>query len=395
MRKVLFAWELGRGLGHLITIRRIAARLKAHGIRMAAVVGDLTSIAVLGGLCSDVIQAPPWPLASQSAAQRAAQSSATLNDILSSAGLADPSAVRGLLLAWEEIFNRFEPDLVIAEFAPMAALAARGRIPLMLVGNGYTLPPDDMRRFPPLHRVSPPRWNEEATLTAVNRAMESLGKNRLQYLPQLFSGDARIVQTFGLLDPYDTQRLTPADGPMTDHVPAARSDNADAIFVYLSGGYDPPPNLVEALCPFGARVHVHAPRLSTGQTRDLVHAGAQINTEPAPLRDLLSSSRLVVHTGGSGLASEALLAGVPQLIVSRQIEQTLNGGALERAGVSKLIEAYDQSARISSELIAALCEDAALAAKAAELGLWHRRYLSDKNPERQCELACLTLLGMT
>ena len=147
MKTVLFAWELGRGLGHLVSIRSMATRLKSLGMRTIAVVNELRSIGVLNGVCDDVVAAPAWPLASQNTAQRARQSSATLNDILSSAGLADASAVQRLLVAWDAIFERFCPHLVIADFSPLAALAARGRIPLVQVGNGYTLPPDDMMRF--------------------------------------------------------------------------------------------------------------------------------------------------------------------------------------------------------------------------------------------------------
>ena len=57
---------------------------------------------------------------------------------------------------------------MIADFAPLAALAARGRIPLVHIGNGYTLPPHEMPRFPLLHRYSPPVWYEEQTLATIN-----------------------------------------------------------------------------------------------------------------------------------------------------------------------------------------------------------------------------------
>jgi UDP:flavonoid glycosyltransferase YjiC (YdhE family) len=394
LKTVLFAWELGRGLGHLVSIQRMARRLKAHGMRTIAVVNALSSIGVLNGVCDDVVAAPAWPLASQDTAQRARQSSATLNDILSSAGLADASAVQRLLVAWDAIFERFCPHLVIADFSPLAALAARGRIPLVQVGNGYTLPPDDMMRFPPLHRMSPPQWREDETLSTVNEAARSLGRLRLDRLPQLFSGDTRLVQTFAVLDPYDTQRVERVDGPMIDPAPVARRADAHTIFVYLSGGYSVPPNLVGALAPFAGQVRIHAPALSFAQRDDLTRFGARIDSEPVPLRDVLASARLVVHSGGSDVASEALAAGVPQLVLSGQIEQTLNGRALQQAGVGTLIETYDPSASISTDVIAALCNDDALATRAADAGQLHRQYLSDENPALKCERACLGLLGI-
>src|SRR6201987_6198315 len=119
----------------------MATRLKAHGMRTIAVVGDLASTGVLHGVCDDIVAAPAWPLASQDDAQRARQSSATLNDILSSAGLADGSAVQRLLVGWAGVFEPFHPHLVVADFAPISALAARGLFPLGQVGNRNTPPP--------------------------------------------------------------------------------------------------------------------------------------------------------------------------------------------------------------------------------------------------------------
>jgi UDP:flavonoid glycosyltransferase YjiC (YdhE family) len=388
----LFAWELGRGLGHLVNIRRMAVRMKGHGVSTVAAVSNPLS-AVLQGTCDDVIAAPPWPVTRQDASQRAAQSSATLNDILASAGLSDMAVVHDLLAEWDNIFTRVQPQLLVADFAPIAALAARGRIPLLQVGNGYTLPPDDMNRFPPLHRLSPPRWKEEDTLQAVNDAARSQGRKELERLPQLFSGDARLVQTFALLDPYDSQRVDPVDGPPIETAPIERRDDAATVFVYWSGGYDVPENICEIFAPFAKHTRIHASGLSAAQIGDLTRAGVQIDTELASLPEVLASSRLVIHSGGSGVACEALAAGVPQIIVSHQIEQTLNGAALERAGLGTLLETYNPSIRITSDLIAAAYTDGALSARAAEAGRWHRAWLSDKNPALRCEQICLQLLG--
>jgi UDP:flavonoid glycosyltransferase YjiC (YdhE family) len=393
LKTVLFAWELGRGLGHLFTIRRMAARLKGRGIRTVAAVTGLASGGVLEGSCDEIVQGPTWPLARQDARQRAGQSSATLNDVLSSAGLADSSAARELLVAWDDIFSRFRPQLVVADFAPMAAFAARGRIPLLQIGNGYTLPPDEMPRFPPLHRKSPPHWNEDDTLSAVNEAARSLGLARLERLPQLFSGNLRLVQTFPLLDPYDTQRVETIDGPLLDREPIERSAGARTILVYLSGSYEVSELLLAALAPFGEDLRVYAPGLTSVQRDALTRGGGRVDTSPCPLRDALASARLAVHSGGSGVASEALAAGVPQVIVSAQIEQTLNGQALQQAGLGTLIEAYDPSSQLPFDDIAATYDNESLATRALEAGRWHREYLLDKRPALKCEQACLGLLG--
>ncbi len=100
----------------------------------------------------DIAEAPLWPIDEPQAAQNLPGPSATLNDMLSAAGLADGEAVGRILSAWDGIFDRFRPDLVVADYSPLAAMAARGRIPLVQVGNGFTVPPAEMPRFPLLHQ---------------------------------------------------------------------------------------------------------------------------------------------------------------------------------------------------------------------------------------------------
>jgi UDP:flavonoid glycosyltransferase YjiC (YdhE family) len=393
VKTALFAWELGHGLGHLMNIRRIAARLKPHGIRIVAAIRDPASPDVLRGVADDIVKAPAWPLDLPTGSQRPTHASATLNDTLSAAGLADGAAVQRLLAAWDEIFGTSRPDLVVADFSPLAALAARDRIPLILIGNGYTLPPHEMQRFPKLHRHSPPVWNEAQTLEAVNAAIQSLGQTPLTRLPQLFEGDANLVQTFPLLDPYDTQRRDNAGAPLLEYEPAPANADAGTIFVYLSGGYTPHPSVFEALKPLASHVRIHAPEMPLTQQQFLRDAGARIDPEPPPLAGVLPSSRLVIHSGGSGVAAEALACGVPQIVLSAQIEQDLNGEALERAGVAKLVRTYLPGAKVEPELIRSATEDRALAEHAAALGRWHRDYLKSNNALSKCEATCLRLLS--
>jgi UDP:flavonoid glycosyltransferase YjiC (YdhE family) len=393
LKTVLFAWELGRGLGHLMNMRRIAARLKPHGFRFVAVSRDPAATDLLAGEFAEIIAAPRWPADYRPASQQAALSSATLNDILSAMGLADSSAVQKLLGAWDDIFKRTRPDLVIADFSPLAALAAHRRVPLVQIGNGYTLPPHRMKRFPLLHRFSPPLWSEEQTLAAVNQAARAVGRAPLDHLPQLFSGDACLVQTFPLFDPYDMQRSEPLDGPMFDRPPAIKGAQARSIFVYLSSGYALHPSLFAALRPFAPRLRLHAPGFPLAQVEELRHAGAHIDAGPVPLADILPTTCLIVHNGGPGVAAEALVAGVPQLVLSAQVEQDFNGQALESAGVGKFVRVYEPGVDISAELIGAMSKDDALAARAALQAERHRACLANMDALGACESICLQLLA--
>src|SRR3546814_14121331 len=46
------------------------------------------------------------------------------------------------------------PDVVVGDFSPTLNLAARGRVPSIVVGNGYTIPPGG-RPMPPIRPWQP------------------------------------------------------------------------------------------------------------------------------------------------------------------------------------------------------------------------------------------------
>ncbi len=102
---------------------------------------------------------------------------------------------------------------------------------------------------------------------------------------------------------------------------------------------------------------------------DLARRGARIETEPVDLSQTLPECRLVVHLGGSGLASEALLAGVPQFLLVTHVEQHLTGIALERAGVGRLFTAFDPAQHVPAHAFEDMLRDDALARIAAETGI--------------------------
>lgn len=399
MKTVLLAWELGAGTGHAVALRRYAARLHGHGVRLVAVVRNVTAAQGLLDLGVAVLQAPPWPAAWRDPAQHAAGSSVTMGDNLAEAGVIDSNAFADVLRHWNEIIAAIRPDLIVGDYAPAITLAARGRIPLILIGNGFTLPPGEMTSFSLLHEHALPRWSEADILNAVNSAAKSANARTLDRLPQLFDADARMVETFPILDPYAAHRIEPVDGPALDKILPLRRADADRIIAYLAPGVAIHRDIVGALRPFGSRVHLHAPELSDVQRGDLVAAGAHVHDQPFVLSDMLPHARLVIHLGGSGVASHAIACGVPQLVVVGHVEQELNGAALVRAGLGNMIRGYSTIARISPETITRMLDDDALAQRAIDAGAQHRSFLQDiaqqnKSPLEKFERAALSLMGL-
>src|ERR1700753_4275359 len=97
MKTVLLAWELGAGLGHVMTLRRLARRLRPLNLRLVAAVKNLEAGRLLSSESVEVVRPPAWPSASIPARQIAATSSASMGDILATAGLRDADGLRHLL----------------------------------------------------------------------------------------------------------------------------------------------------------------------------------------------------------------------------------------------------------------------------------------------------------
>jgi len=379
-------------MGHVMMLARLAARLRLSNLRLMAVVKEPEAAAALAARGIEVFAAPRWPSAAVSPEQIAKTSSASMGDILATAGLADAQGLRQLLSAWDEILLRLKPDLLVTNLAPAAAIVARGRIPVIQVGDGYTLPPDGVEQFPLLHTMSDP-GDESLPLAVLNGVLRSRGEPAFDYLPQIFSGDVRMVFTFSLLDPYAAQRAEPLHGPLVDASPIVSDPKRRCIFAYLSRGYPLHREIPDALLAHARQLHIHAPELSDQEVRTLTHAGAMVYRNPATSAQALASSSLVIHLGGSGLAAEALMAGIPQLILSMQIEQWLTGAALQRAGVGRLVAAYDHDARIAPEIDAVL-DDSAIAHRASEAGRQHRELYRCADGLTAFEQAGHNLLGL-
>jgi hypothetical protein len=393
MKTILFAWELGAGSGHLMDFRRLALRLRSPDVRLVAAVPRLDSISVLDDVITEIHRMPSWRAAAPDPHSGRPASSATLNDILVGAGLADAVLLQKALEAWDRLFRTIDPDLVIADFAPVAALTARRRVPLMMTGSGFTLPPHDMPQFPPLHESHAPVYTEENTLAAINAAVRQQGLHALDRLPELFAGDDTLVHTLPLLDPYARYRRTPVDGPLLDRAPCARKADSQDVFVYLSEGVAVRNDVVAALRRIAGCLVIHAPTLAEDAQADLARRGARIEPHRVDVASLLPQCRLVVHLGGIGLAAEALLAGVPQFTLVTHVEQHLTGLALKRAGTGRLFTAYDEAQALPAHAFADMLGAEPTVLRAAEVGADCRATFAADAPFNKFDRACAQLLG--
>ena len=185
-------WEMGAGLGHVAPLLAVARGLREHGHRPVLALRDVVEPAFL--LREDpipVLQAPVWQPPPGHRGRMPA--TATLADIFVVTGFGDRDRIHAIVAAWDGLIDLVRPKLVVAEFSPGLCLAARGRVPVVAIGNGFALPPSEMETFPPLQPDVKPLARQDDLLASVNRVQRERGAPPLPGLPALFDAEAQFV----------------------------------------------------------------------------------------------------------------------------------------------------------------------------------------------------------
>jgi len=361
MARVLLGWELGAGRGHAVRLSRLADLLRTRGDTVILAVQQL---GVFAGE-ADAWQAPLWPGQLVALARRAPAAPRSMGDILATLGLGDTAAMTGLMRAWDGILAATRPDIVAAEFAPGLMMAARGRVPLLGLGNGFTLPPADLERFPALGAEAA-REDEAPLFDRLNKALALCGRPLLDALPGVFASDAAHIATFAELDPYRTSRGAGHGAPATDGPVPLAGEAGEGLFVYLSEPARLPAGFLEGLAGSGLPVTLHARTLSAGDGERLVRFGFRVESAPVPFVRIVQEARLLLSQGGLGFVSSALLAGLPQLILPFDMEKALTADAVAGLGLGERLLPDGFSAATLADAVGRLAHDTALAERARE-----------------------------
>jgi UDP:flavonoid glycosyltransferase YjiC (YdhE family) len=357
MARILIAWELGEAFGHLARCLRLAEELRQRGHAVVLVLKDVRlpgpHVAMHG---ITVLQAPLSPQ------QRLAKQRMPVNhaDVLLHCGFADAREVAARLVVWHGIFRLTRPEVVVADHAPTALLAAcRADIPHIAIGNGFAIPPG----VSPWPSIRP--WDsipDETLLAAEQRlhdvtdtAQRSMGHAEPVRMREVY-GEGDVLDTFAELDHYGPRPGARYAGPVVAMPHAHRvnwHDHGGArVLAYLRPTVPGFTKIVQELARLDAEVLCVAPGLAPGTARSLATRRLRIALAPVDLALLLKDADLAVGYASCGFATQALLAGVPLLLRPRYVEQMLLGRRVEAMGAGRLLHT-----RIDAEVIAAGLQD--------------------------------------
>lgn len=356
MARVLIAWELGEAFGHLARCLRLAQGLVARGHSVTLALKDVRLPA--GKAPASGITVLPAPLTPQAGA--GGSPPVNYADVLRASGFADARDVAARLNAWQGLFSLVRPDVLVADHAPTALLAAGlADILHLSIGNGFAIPP----AVSPWPSIRPWETVSDQALTAaetrldhvLDAAQKALGYTRTIRVRDLF-GAHDILDTFAELDHYGARPDGRYVGPIVSVPQALRvvwqSKEGSRVLAYLRPAVPGFESIMQALARLDAEVLCIAPGMKPEMAKRCATRRLRIALAPLDLPPLLEHADLAVGYGNSGFSTQALLAGVPLVMRPRHVEQTLFAYRAEALGAGQLL-----SGRIDADSVTASLQE--------------------------------------
>jgi hypothetical protein len=119
--EVFYAWEIGEGLGHITSFLPLALELRQRGHDVITALRELPRAENIGRHGFAMLQAPLW----QGTPLNPPRPPMSYAELLFFFGYLDASRSTAMIKAWTGLMSLIAPDLIIANHAPTALIAAR------------------------------------------------------------------------------------------------------------------------------------------------------------------------------------------------------------------------------------------------------------------------------
>lgn len=322
-RTLLIGWELGAGRGHVERLVPVVRAYLEQGWKVVAALRDVplgnACFAELrdrhDSACLHVVQAPRFRNR-----RFPAEPLVSLPQIYCYMGFDDPEMVGPLVKQWEVLLRHFRPNAVLSDTSPTLNLAVRGRLPLSVIGNGWTLPPDS-EEMPFLKPVPEGVTFPDSEASVVACVAAAVGKDRApERFCDLLRGNSNILCVIPELDPYREQRTDcyywspemPTPAPVD---PVKRRGG----LIYLPADHPARASITEACAKSNVAFKAYFGGAGVGQFGNLA-----VYDRPIDFIREVPRSQVVIHHGGLGTVMWAMVNGVPQWGCGADLEKRLS-----------------------------------------------------------------------
>ena len=337
MAKILFAWELGLGFGHLSPYLELIRRLKKekHKVYFAARdVGNAERVFAKEGIT--VVQAPFNPRGVDNPIKMPRTHAHLLHNI----GFNDPTLLTGRIKAWRQIYNYLKPDLVIYDHSPTAQLASRNmKIKNVLCGTGFTVPPakvpmPNMRYWEKVDE-SKLLQIEKNIIDRVNIALKGLKLPEMVNVAELMQADATLLMSFRELDHYGPREDAKYVGiPLTKDYgepPQWPAGGRLKVFAYLYP-FKTLAAMLTTLKNSDISAIIYAPEVQRGIKEKHKHPRLNYVNKPLRMGEVTQQCDIGITNGTHGTSLALLLAGKPVLALPQNLERLLVGLRIRETG---------------------------------------------------------------
>ncbi len=352
-KRVVCVWEMGGNLGHLSNLKLFVDEALSRGHRVSLVARQLQHVAtVFGDQDIDLWQAPylAFPF------DETLGPLVSYPEMILSQGFSNTDQLHALIKAWDNIFSRLNPDLVVYDHAPTALIASTDQNwKKWAVGSGFLIPRTDLPFFGVFPDVPKNTQNtqrlkavDKQVLSIINSVLERRNLPQWQGLSYWFQQcDSQLLTTWPEADHLGARidgRYLGAEVSMGGAQPhwelsskgqdEKQRAHKPRVFVYVNP-FEGLQRLLEALSQ-SADVIVYCKNASPKMVRNFSGTVA-FSEQPLDMSLVLKSADYFVTNGNHGTSAQALRVGLPQMIIPLQREQMLMAMRIKQAGKGFII----------------------------------------------------------
>jgi len=335
--RIVFGLEFGANLGHVYPMLRIADALreKGHEVIFACRDVDIANDAIKAQGYA-LVQAPYWK--NPHFPNLANRATPTYADVMARQGFGIKKSLIGILTSWGDLMALLKPDLVMADHSPGLALAIGGRIPVIVTGNGFTLPPTEIDTYPAVIARGRSFVSQVELLAFFNEVRGERGDQPYKRLPQIFDVEGHFVYTLPQLDPYGDYRKTPVAGPLEEIQSPVPLPEHPHVFVYMSNDAKGVREVLSSLKSLDIQTTAYIRGANLQALAEFKSNKMEMLEQPVDYSDILPKVSVVIHSGGNGTATACLMVGRPQIIIPSQSETASNAKLLTEKGLARILK---------------------------------------------------------
>ena len=354
MSRILFSWELGANLGHLSRDVPVAEKLRETGHEVVFAVRDTRVAAeILAPRQFDFVQSPIFI-----GSMKLAEPPANYAEVLEAEGWCNRAVLRGHLQAWLRVISMGKFDVVIGDHAPGALVAAHiaGCVRIAF-GNGFEIPPDiePMPTIRSWQQYSEDRLiaSQRRVLADINAVAVELGGKGFSRLGEIFSYHP-IFATFAELDHYGKRSGACYVGSIhgLSHTKEISWPSCDGqrIVVYLRAHHQATALVMKVLAELPVCAICVIPGTNAQFKARYQRNTISITETPVALGPLFENADALIGYASIGVVTEALLNGIPLLMIPTTVEQYLIAKRAEAIGAGILIDGVPDRERIHAAI---------------------------------------------